>query len=112
MVTREHGRAIETMLPGHGVSVDIESGGHPVQVAGSVHVMLNVLLPAPDYLHGSIHMLRDPDRKKVAIWLQTPAETAPEVLVVNSDRTLRQAGQLGNKYLGQSRDLCSNPDIA
>jgi hypothetical protein len=74
--------------------------------------MLDVLLPAPDYLHGSIHMLRDPDRKKVAIGLQTPAETAPEVLVVNYDRALGQAGQLGNLFLGQSRNLCSDPDIA
>src|ERR1700692_3823934 len=74
--------------------------------------MLDILLPAPDHLHRSIHMLRDPDRKKVAIGLETPAKTAPEVLVVKSDRTLWQAGQLGNLYLGQSRDLCADPDIA
>src|ERR1700730_4791150 len=112
MVTREHGRAVETMLPGYGISADIQSGRHPVQVVGSVHVMLNILFPAPDHLHRSIHLLRDPDRKKVAIGLETPAKTAPEVLVVNSDRILGQAGQLGNLYLGQSRDLCSDPDIA
>ena len=98
--------------PGHRLAVGIEPRRQPVVVIGAVHVVLDVLLAAPDDLDRPFHLLRDLDGEDRAVDVEPPAEAAAEQVVVDPDRFLRQAGELGDRGLRQGRHLRADPDVA
>mgnify|MGYP003694067579 CR=1 FL=1 len=51
----------EAIVPGDRLSFLVETGGHAVEAAGPVHVVLDILLARPYDLDGAVDMLRDLD---------------------------------------------------
>src|SRR3981189_693752 len=72
--SRDDRRARETMVPGDGHSSFIETGRHPVEETGPVHVVLDVFLARPHDLDRTFDMLRDLDGANDAIDLQAATE--------------------------------------
>ena len=59
---RHDRRADDAMVPGDELAVRIKSGADAVVVVGPVHVVLDVLLAAPDDLHRILRLLGDERR--------------------------------------------------
>ena len=90
----------------------IETGGHPVEEAGPIHIVLDIFLAGPDDLDGTIDVLGDLDRADDAIDLQPPAEATADQMVVDHNLVQRQAGGLRCRRLGSREDLAADPDFA
>lgn len=73
--------------------------------------MLDVFLTAPHDFHRPVHLLRDLDGEDATVDVQPPAEAAAEQMVVNLDRILRQAGDLGDRALGKGGRLGADPKV-
>ena len=102
----------EAVGPGDRHSFLIETGGHPVEEIGPVHVVLDVFLARPHDLDGTVDMLRDLDRASDVIDLQPPAESAADQVIVDHNFFQRQAGSLGRRRLGSRDHLVADPDFA
>ena len=89
--SRNHGRAGETMAPGHRLTLPVEPCGNSVEPKGPVHVVLNVFLTRPHDLHGTVDMLGDLDGADRAVGLQPAAEAAADQMIVDDDLLWRQA---------------------
>jgi hypothetical protein len=70
------------MVPGNRLSLFVETSGESVIPIGTIHVVLNVFLPGPHDLHGTVDVLRDLDSANDAIGLQPSAEAAADQMVV------------------------------
>ena len=100
------------MVPGDRHPVRIETGGHPVEEVGPVHVVLDVFLAGPDDLHRAVDLLGDLDRAHDAVDLEPPPEAAAEQMIVHHDLLQRQPGGLRRGGLGTAQDLGADPDLA
>ncbi len=100
------------MLEGDGHAALVEACREQVVIIGAIDVVLGVLLARPHDLDRAIHLLGDLHGLGDAVYIQTPAEAAAEVLVVNLNLFLRQTGNLCRRHLGTNRDLSTDPDIA
>ncbi len=100
------------MVPGDRHSLLVETGGHPVEEVGPVHVVLDVFLAGPHDLDGAVDLLRDLDGAGDAIDLQPPAKAAADQMIVDHDLVQRQAGDLRRRRLGSRDDLGADPDFA
>src|ERR1700730_16328793 len=99
------------MMPGTWPAFLVEPRLEQVVVIGAIDVVLGIFLARPNDLHRPIHLLGDAHGLDHAVDIQAPAEAAAEILVVNPDFVLRQAGNLAGRGLGASRDLRTDPDI-
>ena len=110
--SRDDRGAREAMVPGDRHSFLIETGGHPVEEIGPIHVVLDVFLAGPDDLDGTVDMLGDLDGASDAIDLQPPAKAAADQMIVDHDLVQRQAGGLRRRRLGARDGLAADPDFA
>ena len=100
------------MVPGDRHSFRIETGGHPVEPIGPVHVVLDIFLARPHDLHRAVDLLRDLDGANDAVGLQPPAEAAADQMIVDHDLVQRQAGGLRRRRLDARDGLAADPDFA
>jgi hypothetical protein len=100
------------MVPGNRLSLFVETSGESVIPIGTIHVVLNVFLPGPHDLHGTVDVLRDLDSANDAIGLQPSAEAAADQMVVDHDLIQRQPSDLCSSRLDARDGLAADPDFA
>src|SRR5258706_8180481 len=100
------------MVPGDGHSSFIETGRHPVEETGPVHVVLNIFFPRPDDLDWTIDMFGDLDSANDAIDLQAATEAATDQMIVDHDLVQRKARGLCRGGLGPRKNLVADPDFS
>src|SRR5262245_9002311 len=105
---RDHRRAGETIVPGNGPALGIQSGGYAVNPIGAIHVVLDILLTRPDDLHGAVDMLRDLNGTDGDVRFQPPAKPATEQMIVDDDLLRRQAGGLRRHRLNARNGLTAD----
>ena len=81
-------------------------------VVGTVEVVLDIFLPAPNDFDRAVNLLCDAHRLLDDIGLNTAAEAAPEELVVYLHRLLRQASDLRRGRLHPRCGLGTQPELA
>ena len=100
------------MVPGDRHSLCIETGGHPVEEIGPIHVVLDIFLAGPNDLHGTLDLHGDLDGASDAIDLEPATEATADQVVVDHDLVQRQAGGLCRRGLGARDGLVADPDFA
>ena len=71
------------MRPDDGLAACVQSRREPVVMIGPVHVVLNVLLAAPNDLHRPFHLLRDLDHEHGAVDIEpAPLESKTRTLII------------------------------
>ncbi len=73
------------MVPGNRHSFRIETGGHPVEEIGPVHVVLDIFLAGPHDLDRAFDLLGDLDGADDTVDVQPPAESAADQMIVDHD---------------------------
>ena len=94
------------MRPSNRLAGSIKPRRQTIEIVRPIHIVLDVLLAAPDHLHRTIDVLGDLDGQHRAIGLQPSAEATANQMIVNFDRILWQAGEFGHQRLRERRRLC------
>src|SRR5215813_7660880 len=100
------------MRPSNRLAGSIKPRRQTIEIVRPIHIVLDVLLAAPDHLHRTIDVLGDLDGQHRAIGLQPSAEATANQMIVNFDRILWQAGEFGHQRLRERRRLCPDPNVA
>jgi len=83
------------MRPCNRLAGHVKSGRQPIEIVRPIHIVLNVFLAAPDYLHRTVDVLGDLDGENRSIGFQPSAEATANQMIVNFDRILWQGGEFG-----------------
>ena len=100
------------MVPRDRSSRLIETRRYPIVVVGSVYIVLDVLLAAPDDLDGTVDLLGNFDREKGTIWLKPTAEASTQILIVDHNGFLRHSSERRDRRLRDGGLLRADPDFA
>ena len=100
------------MVPGDRHSLLVETGGHPVEPIGPIHVVLDVFLARPDDLDRTVDVLGDLNCASDAVDFEPPAEPAADQVIVDHDLFQRQTGSLRRRRLGSRQHLGADPNLA
>ncbi len=111
-VASDDRRAGYAVSPRYGVPLGIESRRQPVEIVGTVHIVLDVFLPSPHHLDRPVDVLRYAGREDGAVSVEAPPEPAAHEVIVNLDGLAGQPRQLGYQLLRKSGCLRSHPDVA
>src|SRR5919108_3918 len=111
VVERPQPGARDGVPPGDGQAVRIERSREPVDVVGTVAVVLHVLLARPQHAHRTLDVPRDARREHDAIDLEAPAERAADEVTMHADllRLESEGGELGDRAIAGLRP---GPDFA
>src|ERR1700724_3816591 len=107
-----HRRAAYPMVPRDRSSRLVETRRNPIVVVGSVYIVLDVLLAAPDHLDGTVDLLGNFDREKGTIWLKPTAEASTQILIVDHNGLLRHSSERRDRRLRDGGQLRADPDFA
>src|SRR5438874_9009849 len=82
---RDDRRADDPVRPRDRLPARVQSRRDAVVVVRAIHVVLDVLLAGPDYLHGPLDLLGDAHGLRDVVELESPAESAAQEVVVHDD---------------------------
>ena len=71
------------MRPSNRLAGSIKPRRQTIEIVRPIHIVLDVLLAAPDHLHRTIDVLGDLDGQHRAIGLQPSAEATANQMIVN-----------------------------
>ena len=100
------------MVVGDELVLSIKSGCEAIVIIGPVNVVLNVLFPTPDNLHGPLDLPGDGDGLRDAVHVETASKAPADNMVVNLDLLGWQAGDFRRRSLCPAHDLNAYPDFA
>jgi hypothetical protein len=109
---RDDRRPANPMAPCHRQALRVETSRHAIVESGTIHIVLNVLLPRPDDLDRTVDLLPDGRGLRDEIHLEPPAEAAADQMVVDGDFLRRKSGDLGGHGLRPRNHLGADPDVA
>ena len=84
-VSRDDRRAREAIVPGDRYPFLIETGGHPIEEGGPVHVVLDIFLARPHDFDRAVDMFGDLNRTRDAVGFESTAEPATDQMVMDHD---------------------------
>src|SRR5262249_14267168 len=105
-------RSRDPVGPRQGHSCTVKTGGYAVIVVGSIHIVLDVFLAAPNDLDRIVQLRRDEGRLHDEVEFKPSSETTAQQVVMNAHLFNIEPKRVRDGLLRSCRNLSTNPDIA